>query len=262
MAVSTTHFVIKLEPTLDPNLEVQRPHILQEEALGLTLQAGLVSVVHGKLSPNGPAASIMLLEFRFIGSQTNKRRFRYANIDVGFAHIHNTIGSELDPVVVNIAPNDRKILSRSTKAPGRFAVFAKGLERAKAEQKTSYMVLDGVKRIEGRYWGEQNMGRWLLAGNGNGREGIPALLRVAIVVKPQNNEAFQAMVSVDVKADLLHEATMAVTRLRGKAGIYPVSFEYEKNREPLNPELLGELDVDNLANVNLGKFEFVGSRIP
>ena len=232
--------------------------ILKEAASTLELYANLVSVVHGTMSPGGPAASVILLDFGFIGSQSHGRRFRHARIDVGFSHINHVLGGPCDPELVCISPLYGKLLRRSTKDPGRFEVIIRGWEMAKSRD-TGFVTLSGIKRIEGRRYGGRNQARWRIKENDNDRDGIPSLLRVAILVQPQDNKGFRATVNIKVKTDLLHGATMAIKKLCGKTIMEPVHFNGIEPRQSLNPEMLGELDLESLANADLDKFVMIGS---
>ncbi|KAA8915034.1 hypothetical protein FN846DRAFT_885568 [Sphaerosporella brunnea] len=256
-----------------PEGEMQRQHVLQQEASNLGLQADLVSVVHGTLSPDGPAATILVIDFRFQGSRSRGRRFREATIAVQFAHGDSEIGGTLDPEVVSIVPfgsfsrnpSSQEIattISANLAAnPGGFVDIGGSWQRMKSMQKVKFTTLHGMKRIEGRVYGTQNSAQWKLAENDNDRHGIPSVLRVAILVKPKSSDSFRASIAVDVKTDLIHGAIMSVKRFRGRAIVDPVYFDEEDNREPLNPELLGKIDLENLSEFDLEGIVSIGPSV-
>lgn len=256
-----------------PEGEMQRQQILQQDASNLSLQVEIISVIHGTYTPDGPAATVVVTEFRFQGSRTHGRRFREAVLDMQFSLRDTKVGGVKDPEVVNIAPFGSFSRGASTKTigttasanvsgtAGPFGELGVGWERTSSVEKVAYTTLHGSKRIEGRYHGAQNTARWRLAENSNDKNGIPSVLRVAVLVKPKTEESFQASFGVDVKSDPLHSTISSLRRFRGKSIVDPMYFAEEEERYPLNPEFFGKVDLEDLSALDLQKLEAVGPNV-
>lgn len=247
-----------------PGGEEQRPHIIQYGS-DLAVHADLFSIRHGTFTPGGEAATLVVIDFRFVGSGSHVRRFRKAMIEIKFAPWNQPVGSEHDPEVSSIAPfgffawdpstqeEESKIsltASASTGGLGALGIGA-GWEATKKMKKEDRTTLFGSMRIEGdRNYGGQNTARWTVNENGIERHGIPSLLRTAILVKPKSEEKFRAFVEIKTDVDILYGAKQRIDKFFGKHIVDPVYFDTEANRKPFGPTLTG-VQMTNLSICDL-----------
>lgn len=247
-----------------PGGEEQRPHIIQYGS-DLAVHADLFSVQHGTFTPGGEAATLVVIDFRFVGSESHARRFRKAMIDVRFAPWNQPVGSEHDPEVSSIAPfgffawnpstqeeesGISLTVSANTGGSGALGVGA-GWKTTKKVKKEDRTTLFGSMRIEGdRNYGGQNTARWTASENGIERHGIPSLLRTAILVKPKSEGKFRAFVEIKTDVDILYGAKKRIDKYFGKRIVDPVYFDTEANRKPFGPALTG-VQMTNLSMCDL-----------
>lgn len=247
-----------------PGGEEQRPHIIQYGS-DLAVHADLFSVQHGTFTPGGEAATLAVIDFRFVGSESHARRFRKAMIDVQFAPWNQPVGGEHDPEVLGIAPfgffawnpstqeeESTISLTASASAGGLGALgIDAGWETTKKKKKEDRTTLFGSMRIEGdRNYGGQNTARWTVSENGIERHGIPSLLRAAILVKPKSEGKFRAFVEIKTDVDILYGAKKRIDKFFGKHIVDPVYFDTEANRKPFGPTLTG-VQMTNLSICDL-----------
>ncbi|KAF8462773.1 hypothetical protein BDZ91DRAFT_733922 [Kalaharituber pfeilii] len=248
--------------------ENQRKHIIQE-GKHLTLYGDLFAVVHGTLTPDGPEATLIVIQFRFAGSITDGRRFKKVNILLKFANgTEDKHGSDLDPEVKAIAPDGEFEMAQvsteevSTKVNAQVSApvigplgvqIGAGVEHGKTKTKQSRAKITGCKRLEGRRHGTQNTAWWKLEEDAIGKTGVPALLRTAMLVVPKTEDGFRAIVEVDASADIRYAAEVKAKRFTGNT-VHPVYFGDE--RENFGPELVG-VDPNNLAKCVLDKIGFI-----
>lgn len=238
----TTSLVISLEPCGDPGSayrvqnkspqEIQRQHLVDRgSGSDLALQADLVKVIHGHMHAGGPPATLIVAEFKFL-SFGNSRRFREATIELLFATIDggDPDGSE-DPEVLDIAPAGKYSMNQTTAELGETrsagvtgtaggspasAGITLSWQMSKSFQKGYQASVIGVKRIEGRNQGKKNLARWALLENPNVRDGIPTLLRSAILIQRENDDRFIAMIKIEGKVNVLYKLQNALQDLLGR----------------------------------------------
>lgn len=256
-----------------PGGENQRKHILQEgKPKDLTLHGDLYAVVHGTLTPNGDDATLIVMQFTFAGSTSCERRFRKVEIKIKFANGEDAFGTASDPVVKTIAPEGEFVVGEqstetsSTKltagisvpvAQGTGVELKAGLHHSTTTVRSSRATIFGTKRIEMRRYGSPNMALWKLTEDKIGKTGVPSSLRAAILVVPQTEDGFRAIVEVDATADAMFAAEVKSRRWLGKSQIHPVYFNCE--RENLGPQLDG-VDPDNLSACKVAEIAFVKVR--
>src|SRR5277367_2427156 len=236
---ASSEFTIPLFPTGDEGAafrlrnkeggEIQRPHIIQNES-AVTVQADLFSVLHGRSSPGGGEATLIVVEFHFTGSEPRGRRLRKATIDVKFGLEDKDVGSEYDPKVSKIAPcgtffrnparekqetkYNANISANFGGGPACLGLGA-GWERTNSTVREERETLSGARRIEGRNSGSQNAARWIIRENKLNKNGIPSLLRTAILLELQCKERFRAFVAINAEVDLLYKADQSLKKFLG-----------------------------------------------
>ncbi|KAF8244125.1 hypothetical protein K440DRAFT_610567 [Wilcoxina mikolae CBS 423.85] len=271
---SVSEFTIPLIPMGDDRAafrlqnspgELQRPHIVQRDISDLTVQADLFSVMHGSDTPGGLPATLVVIDFRFLGSHSDGRRFRKAIIDICFARENEQAGNEFDPVVCQIAPygtfamnpsiqQQETTLSTTTSANTGLGLstlgICAGFERKTTTEREKCTMLFGSRRIQGRTHGLKNSARWMLLENDFDRRGIPSLLRTAILINPRTSGKFRALVTIKADVNMVYSALSNIESLLGKAVVDPVCFGDESTRTPLGPELR-DVDIQNMSACNL-----------
>ncbi|KAE8384610.1 hypothetical protein BDV23DRAFT_166457 [Aspergillus alliaceus] len=249
--------------------ELQRAHIMQEGS-ELSVQANILSVLHGTLTPNGDYATLMIIEYRFQGSLARSTRFKSAMIKVKF------VPSEDDPagcpIVKNVAPDGTFFLNSVTTditdtlsangsaqagaGPATLGVGA-GWERSTSVKREYHTTLVGTTWIDGRDAGKPNMGRWKVTENKSKKDGIPSLLRTAILVTQKVPLAFQAVVSIQTEANMAYALKEEVRSFIGgkKVDIVdPVNFAAGGVRQSTGAELPG-VKIDHLVDCDLHKLQ-------
>jgi len=254
--------------------EMQRKHIAQRKDSDLMVQADLLSVVHGTLTPDGDPATLIVTDFCFVGSRSGGRRFRKALIEIGFGHDDQPIGSYLDPIVRQIAPNGTFVFDPSTEqkettiftnvtASTKMSLatigIGAGFERRKTRDLKKYTRMCGRPWIAERTGGEQNTARWHVWENEIAKNGIPNLLRTAILVSPRTDGRFRAQFTISAEVDMRYSIGGSIRKVLGKAVVDPVYFGAKSKRKDMGLELHG-LDTDNMAACDLDAIGLVEVR--
>ncbi|KNG85641.1 hypothetical protein ANOM_006032 [Aspergillus nomiae NRRL 13137] len=234
--------------------ELQRAHIMQEGS-DLTVQANITSVLHGTLTPDGDYATLLVIEYRFQGSLTRSTRFKSAMIKVKFTTTEDDLRGR--PIVRSVAPDGTFFLNSETaditdtlSANGSAKVGAgpvilgvdAGWERSTSVKRESHTTLVGTTWIDGRDAGKPNMGRWKLTENKSKKDGIPSMLRTAILVTQKVPLAFQAIVSIQTEANLAYALKKEARSFIGgkKVDIVdPVNFAAGEARQSVGVGLPG-----------------------
>lgn len=240
--------------------ELQRQHMIQHQNSDLIVQADIHSITHGTMAKGGKPAMLLVWDFQFIGSQTGKRRFKEAEIQVQFGLAGKEIGDSLDPIVVQTAPFGKLAMDPSTEtqettvsADAKLRIYSIGIgagfKRATTANKDSATILHGVRWISGRNRGKQNTARWFLWENQGTKKGIPSMVKTAMLVQPQNDERFMAVVTIKTKVDFVYTVKNAL----GRQLIDPVYFGAKSERKNMGPQfedvVAEELEQCNLDNI-------------
>jgi len=203
------------------------------------------------------------MEFQFMGSTAEGRRFRKVDLQVSFARDGQPIGSDSDPVVCQISPFgtfakdgtskevETKTFGTATAGltpgllPATFGISG-GFEKRTVVDRKKHTRLHGARWIEGREWGPQNAARWMVSENENQEDGIPSKIRTAILVKPRSEDGFLAKVTIKAVVGLLY----SLRKLFGEEVVDPVLFGAESERVNLGSIPDGVV-ADNLSACNL-----------
>jgi hypothetical protein len=244
--------------------EIQRGHIIQQGS-DLIVQGDLFSVVHGFSAPGGDPATLLVIDFRFTGSLTRSTRFKAAKIEIKFTSQGESPDEE--PVVRKIAPHGTFCLDSSTETVSTtLSVNASGQagtgpatlgmgaswERAKTGTRQASCTLTGILWIDGNE-GHPNTGRWQMSENPMEKQGIPSLLRAAILVTQCLPSGFQALISVHTEVNLayaMHEQMRRFTGGRVVDIVDPVIFDSGPKRQPAGAQLAG-VDSEHLEACDL-----------
>jgi hypothetical protein len=267
-------FLIELNPSGDGGAfrikdgkgEITRDHIL-DRGDSLIVQADMVDQIHGRLTPNGDLASIIVTDFYFIPAK-KARRFEAATI------IYRFMGEGPDdtgPDVIDISPKGHFTMHQTSKhvESGRSgqigvqgpaapvtpsATFA--MDLTQSYDTKDHITLAGVMRMEARESGGKDAARWVMIENSTQRSGIPSELRVAILLRRKLEEAdkkFFATVEIKVDVDWKSSLEGLPKKLFGRIPKdAPVKFDpklYAIDREDLGKEVLSKLSAVKVTKV-------------
>lgn len=240
-----------------------------------TVQGDLIKVIHGQFSPDGKPATLIVAEFRFLCAD-NSRRFREATIELQFAESLDPKSKGFDdPEVVIIAPTGNNSLNptqeawtttRTSSASAETGMdFAKlggslSWEISKSFEKEYRAIVNGAVRLEGRNYGMKNQARWNLLENASRCDGIPSLLRTAILLKRKDNTDFLATIKIKAKVDILHSLHSKFQNLLGTTPKDDPVF-FDPDLPPVG-EIPEGLDLDNLSGYDLTKLSAAESAVP
>lgn len=215
---------LALEPLLDDGLSGEAGEFRNQNKAGQTYRRTLIDTPkvnlkisllgHGKLSPVGEEASLLVFDFRLTPSKTT-RRFKQASFSVIFRDTEGD--SLLDPEIYRIAPEgafaiNPWILSTNIKNKfelgGNIGLPQGGLNanygRESEHEKTaeSSVTLVGRSRVE-RGFGEPTSVYWEMEEDAKRKMGTPTFLRVAVILRRRSRRNFtfslQAETSVQLK---------------------------------------------------------------
>lgn len=246
---SDTTFTINLKPTGDegsalryrnetPN-QVQRPTLIdRSDAFGGAVEGNLQTIIHGQfggesLEDRDKAATLIVAHFWFFPPP--QKRFHSVSIDFIFKDPQPGVYA---PEVIGIAPGGTVDLFRSTgdcssntKKCARIGFNILGFKAMGSVEKETSLSHEGVTKgvlnggpYANRDSGPRNGVRWFMSENKAKRTGIPSELRVAILLKRQDDQPFVAQLKVDAKIDTAYAADSALRRLFGLYHIDDVNF--------------------------------------
>ena len=246
--------------------EVQRPHLIDRGG-SLQVLADLSEVVHGRLTPDGEPATIIVTDFEFVPSKTS-RRFKTASITLRFESADSSVN---DVEVSDIAPRGHYSLNRTTKhveltrttnasIQGGTVVSANagfGWELKEAQDIEDQTSLSGTIRLEGRDFGGKNTARWTMSENRAQNSGIPTFLRTVTRLrrrqrKPGPIVCFNAVIEIKCSVDFASAVEENRDRLFGRIHEDdPVIFD------PLQRPTTTEFDGQRLASYDLKAYSAI-----
>lgn len=194
----------------------------------------LVDVIHGRLSPDGDQASLIISTFQFLGSTTS-RRFQHAKITWNFAYADSD--EHECPEVKKISPDGHYVMNQTTfdestvknvgaSLQGGVEMAGLGLSagwsRTQSATIADHISLYGTDRATRQNWGEPDGAEWVLQENSSQRSGIPSSLTTAILVKRKPDRAFIGMIKIKANMDL---GSIAEVLFGKKPKVDPVVFD-------------------------------------
>jgi len=256
--------------------EFQRENLVDRSS-DFVVQGGLVNVIHGSFSPGGDEATLIVAEFRFHSSKAS-RRFRQANIELLFSgsRAHTSDGSR-DPEVVKVSPMGKNSLNPTYESQelkrtiGATAEVNGGSllpvkvggnviwEDSKSFDKEYRATVTGVMRIEGRNYGSKNQANWVMLENKSAanRDGIPTLLRTAILLRRKYAGIFTATIQIKTKVDTKNSIYSKLENLLGKTPKDDPVF-FNPDLPPMGT-VPSDMEIGNLSGYDLGKLSTVVS---
>ena len=247
----------------------QRDHLVQYGYGSSRIVKGrLVDVIHGRLSPTGPPASLVVCTIKFLGS-TPSKRFRSARItwDFAYADAHGDDGDGDDdgPEVYRISLDDQFVMKQSTVDKSTETSVEAGVQggggpaglslstvwsRAHAVTIDDHISLYGSSVFTRKNVGEPNGAKWILEENRSQNSGIPGSLTTAVLLKRKNDRKFVGTIQIGAKMGVAAKVEDLFGR---KPKVDPVVFDpalppTSKDYDPLN---LDKVVLDDIGVVKL-----------
>ena len=220
-----------------PGGEVHRSGAVEQNVSGLVLQGNLKEVIHGTLTPHGPPATLVIIEFRFHTTQRSSsvRRFRKVEIKLRFSDPSEPEGGN-DPTVIKIAPDGKHGYNRTVShkevrhkarigihsgvESGNLVTLGAGyeLETRSTRETTHWTTISGlIMQDQHRLWGGKNVALWCASENHNERSGVPTLIRVAVLLQRKIAQGqFLMETEISAKVDILYQAKVTLQKLFGR----------------------------------------------
>ena len=193
----------------------QREYLVQYRYSSDRIVKGrLVDVIHGRLTPDGDQASLVISTLKFLGS-TSFRRFRYAKITWDFAYADSD-GHEW-PEVRKISLDEQYVMNQTTfdesngtnlgagpQGGGEMASLSlsAGWSQTRSAKVDDHISLYGSSIFTQQDAGEPNGAKWILEENRSQRSGIPGSLTAVVLVKRKPDRAFIGTIQIKAKMGL------------------------------------------------------------
>ncbi|KAH8892460.1 hypothetical protein GQ53DRAFT_861785 [Thozetella sp. PMI_491] len=180
----------------------------------LTAKATIALLYHGTLTPKGDPASLLVVDFRFVSEKPDER-FINARMKLGF---RDQRGEDLkSPVVYRIAPEDKFTIepgmdtwkiTQTFDTGGDFQFpgfggfkFGGGLKREGEKNNKHSIVLTGKKKLETGGYQAETAAIWRMYEDDDKPNGIPSVLRTAMLLKRQPGRSFKIDIEIETKAN-------------------------------------------------------------
>lgn len=196
----------------DPSSPYQRTNVIQRKG-AVDIRCSCIDVMHGKFDGSS-YGTLLVLQFRF-DPRKRARRIASAYITLRFSGMEASVSRT---EVCAISPDGRFNMVETTQheevtkgGEMKLGVSAsQGLQADggfKWEKTTSDAVTDattvtGSIDLIGFSYGPNNCASWSLLENNTRKTGVPASVRVGVLLKRKNNEPFKCVVEIEAVADL------------------------------------------------------------
>jgi hypothetical protein len=252
----------------------QRTHLIQD-GQSFRVRADFHCIAHGTEEPNGQESTLLVIDFTFSGPSLHQRRFRQAIITLDFAEEDKPLGGDLDPVVLQIAPNgtffqDPATQNRQSNLNASVSInppppvplsITAGWQSNTSGVKKDWMRLIGEPLVTVRNSGEYNTAEWSLRENLLEKLGIQPFVRTAVVVKPRTEKGFRMSIKVDTVVNPLHDTKERAKKFIGQGEVVdPVYFDVKGKRQTFGPAVAKE-DLDRLATCDLTQLSLTQVRL-
>lgn len=246
----------------NPHQPFQRSTV-HEDRRSIHVKCSLVDVAHGLWSPDGEAyATLLVLGFRFDPSK-HGQRITSAKITVTF---YGENDDDDHPGVADISLNGSYSLVQTTQTEsvtsglegtvganvlnaGQMSVTKK-YEKVISRETSDATHVSGATCMIGVDWDPANAVEWKLRENASRKTGVPAELRVGILLKRESEENFRCTVEIDSQVDM---KTSLKRWMGGKPKDDPILFK--PSLKPTNR--LMQYDTQNLGGFDLSLVEDV-----
>lgn len=254
-----------------PGGEVHRGGVVEQSVSGLVLQGNLKEVIHGTLTPHGPPATLIIIEFGFHKTHRSSsiRRFHEVVIKLKFFDPSDPEGGN-DPTVLKIAPDGKHGFNRTVShkevrhkarvgiqsgvESGNLVTLGAGFEREtrSARETTHWTTISGlIMHDQYRLWGGKNIALWCASENQNERSGVPTLIRVAVLLQRKKAEGqFLMETDINAKVDILYQTEVNFQKLFGRLE-KDDAITFDPSPKYAFPTERSDLDRHNLGLCNL-----------
>jgi hypothetical protein len=241
----------------DPNNPYQRSTIIQRKG-AIDVRCSCLDVVHGLFAPDTTDfGTLIVLEFRF-DARKHARRIARADVELRFS---SKLPQYPEPEVFAISP-DRRLTLAPTKQQEKVTLGAgvnigggsfvtAGVEgkweRRVIRDSNDATTVVGSTELLGRNFGPKNCASWTLLENATTQTGVPALMRVAVLLKRVNEEPFQCIVKIKIKADFKSSlAALVGSNPVDDPVLFNPLLNSTNNIRNYEEQQLGQLDLDEL----------------
>ncbi len=247
----------------DPDAPFQRSNVTQRKG-AVDVKCSVIDIVHGQWGADeaDARASLIVLLFRF-DSRKKARRIAEANIE--FKFFDNEGRHRKNPEVYEISLNDsfslvptKRSESITRGAEGTAGGGILGAELSgtlkwekKIDQETSDAthVIGSIDRLDAPF-GPSNAASWTLKENETMKTGVPAAMRVGILLKRTTDDDFKCTVKIETKVDF---KTKIEQLMGGREDDDPIFFRTSlpptKKLQTYDAANLGSFDVTSVEDV-------------
>ena len=197
--------------------DYERRNVIERTRGAIHVRCDLIDVVHGSLDErSGSNATLVILKFRF-EPQKESRRVVRARINIEF---FATTKGGATPEVYAIAPDDRWTVvpttdHEETVKSGGLNLGAAGIpfvdasvhatiERTVTRDISDATTVTGsINLAPGKNSGISSCAAWNLLENKRRKTGVPDSVQVAVLLKREDNELFNSMVTLEADVDIV-----------------------------------------------------------
>ncbi|KAI1505743.1 hypothetical protein F5X99DRAFT_367584 [Biscogniauxia marginata] len=197
----------------------ERRNIIERTQNSIHIYCDLMEVTHGTLGQDDTdLATLMVFRFRF-DPQKNSRRVYRARLKIEFFSEVKRSGTSSGPEVEAIAPEERWSLMPTIDPEqlvrsGEMNLGASGIsalnagasvkmEKTRTRDIRASTTVTGSRNLgTGRNSGAYTCAVWTLLENENRHSGVPDSLHVALLLKREDDEPFNANVTIEADADV------------------------------------------------------------
>lgn len=198
-------------------IDYERRNVIERTRGAVHIRCDLIDVIHGSLDEHGGSnATLVILKFRF-NPQKESRRVVRARLNIEFLPAMK--GGAI-PEVYAIAPEDRWTVvpttdHEETVKSGGLNLGAAGIPFVDASVHTTIertvsrdisdatTVTGSINLAPGKNSGISSCAAWNLLENKRRKTGVPDSVQVAVLLKREDNELFNSMVTVEADVDIV-----------------------------------------------------------
>ncbi|KAF7550313.1 hypothetical protein G7Z17_g5798 [Cylindrodendrum hubeiense] len=241
----------------DPASPVQRKTLIDRHHSSCDVQAHLVGVVHGWMTPNTEPATLLVMEFGFLSLKLS-RRIKGAKISLSFAEQRRTP----HPEIIGIAPEGKFQFYPSTTTEERISGYDSSLaggsinisaawERNVISETRHSATIVGSTR-SGQDWGADDGVTWTIIENSTLRSGVPSRFRAAILLKRRGHESFSADINIETDVSGFSFRGLQDSLLENEDD--PIIFDpgappMWANESPVDLQQLGSVDLSSFFDI-------------
>ncbi|KAG8677772.1 hypothetical protein FPOAC1_003800 [Fusarium poae] len=245
----------------DPNSPNQRENVIERKS-AVDIRCSTIDIIHGFFASEGKEkdvfSTLLVLQFRF-DPRKQARRISHVDIELRFS------GKDRDPEVFALSPNSNLRIApmkqtETTTTGGELNVSVGGaganvgsaLKRNREVQReTSYAAsLVGSIDLRGRNYGKANCASWTLIENPETKAGVPVSMKTAVLLKRNDEDLFQCMVTLKAKADWKTSLEWLVGATPPDDPVlFDPTMDPTSNRYQDMEEKLGDLDLDAICDI-------------